>query len=170
MISNLISLSRIFLILPIIFCMMINNIYLAFLLFLIASFTDFLDGYIARYLRQESILGANLDLLADKIFVSSLLIFISFHFDNLIYLLMTILIIAREISIGTIRQYLLETNKKNKAKVNFLGKLKTFFQIFSIGVAMIFLDTEFSSIVEVVVVIAAALSWLSLLNYSYEKS
>ena len=149
---------------------MINNIYLAFLLFLIASFTDFLDGYIARYLRQESILGANLDLLADKIFVSSLLIFISFHFDNLIYLLMTILIIAREISIGTIRQYLLETNKKNKAKVNFLGKLKTFFQIFSIGVAMIFLDTEFSSIVEVVVVIAAALSWLSLLNYSYEKS
>jgi CDP-diacylglycerol--glycerol-3-phosphate 3-phosphatidyltransferase len=149
---------------------MINNIHLAFLFFLIASFTDFLDGYIARYLRQESVLGANLDLLADKIFVSSLLIFISFHFDNLIYLLMTILIIAREISIGTIRQYLLETNKENKAKVNFLGKFKTFFQIFSIGVAMIFLDTEFSSIVEVVVIIAAALSWLSLLNYSYEKS
>ena len=49
-----------------------NNIQLAFLLFLIASFTDFLDGYIARYLRQESVLGANLDLLADKIFVSSL--------------------------------------------------------------------------------------------------
>ena len=149
---------------------MINNIHLAFLLFLIASFTDFLDGYIARYLRQESVLGANLDLLADKIFVSSLLIFISFHFDNLIYLLMTILIIAREISIGTIRQYLLETNKENKAKVNFLGKFKTFFQIFSIGIAMIFLDTEFSSIVEVVVIIAAALSWLSLFTYSYEKN
>ena len=149
---------------------MINNIHLAFLFFLIASFTDFLDGYIARYLRQESVLGANLDLLADKIFVSSLLIFISFHFDNLIYLLMTILIIAREISIGTIRQYLLETNKENKAKVNFLGKFKTFFQIFSIGIAMIFLDTEFSSIVEVVVIIAAALSWLSLFNYSYEKN
>ncbi len=170
MIPNLISLSRIFLIFPIIFCIMINNIHLAFLLFLIASFTDFLDGSIARYLRQESVLGANLDLLADKIFVSSLLIFISFHFDNLIFLLMTILIITREISIGAIRQYLLETNKENKAKVNSLGKFKTFFQIFSIGVAMIFLDTEFSSIVEVVVIIAAALSWLSLLNYSYEKS
>jgi len=170
MIPNLISLSRIFLIFPIIFCIIINNIHLAFLFFLIASFTDFLDGYIARYLGQESVLGANLDLLADKIFVSSLLIFISFHFDNLIYLLMTIFIIAREFSIGTIRQYFLETNKENKAKVNFLGKFKTFFQLFSIGVAMIFLDTEFSSIVEVVVIIAAALSWLSLLNYSYEKS
>ena len=170
MIPNLISLSRIFLIFPIIFCIMINNNHLAFLLFLIASFTDFLDGYIARYLRQESVLGANLDLLADKIFVSSLLIFISFHFDNLIYLLMTILIIAREISIGIIRQYLLEMNHENKAKVNFLGKFKTFFQILSIGVAMIFLDTKFSSIVEVVVIIAAALSWISLLNYSYEKN
>ena len=170
MIPNLISLSRIFLIFPIIFCMMINNIYLAILFFLIASFTDFLDGYIARYLHQESILGANLDLLADKIFVSSLLIFISFHFDNLIFLMMTILIIAREISIGTIRQYSLETNNENKIKVNFLGKLKTFFQICSIGIAIIFLDTEFALIVEVAVIIAAVLSWLSLLNYSYAKN
>ena len=170
MIPNLISLSRIFLIFPIIFFIMINNIHLAILFFLIASFTDFLDGYFARYLDQESILGANLDLLADKIFVSSLLIFISFHFDNLIFLIMTILIIAREISIGTIRQYLLETNNENKIKVNFLGKFKTFFQICSIGIALIFLDTEFAFIVEVVVVIAAILSWLSLLNYSYVKS
>ena len=149
---------------------MINNIHLALLFFLIASFTDFLDGYFARHLKQESILGANLDLLADKIFVSSLLIFISFHFDNLIFLIMTILIIAREISIGTIRQYLLETNNENKIKVNFLGKFKTFFQICSIGVAIIFLDTEFALIVEVVVIIAAVLSWISLLNYSYAKS
>jgi CDP-diacylglycerol--glycerol-3-phosphate 3-phosphatidyltransferase len=149
---------------------MINNIHLAILFFLIASFTDFLDGYFARYLDQESILGANLDLLADKIFVSSLLIFISFHFDNLIFLMMTILIIAREISIGTIRQYLLEINNENKIKVNFLGKFKTFFQICSIGIAIIFLDTEFALVVEVVVIIAAVLSWLSLLNYSYAKS
>ena len=170
MIPNLISLSRIFLIFPIIFCVMINNIHLAFLFFLMASFTDFLDGYFARLLEQESILGANLDLLADKIFVSSLLIFISFHFDNLVFLMMTILIIAREISIGTIRQYLLEINKENKIKVNFLGKFKTFFQFCSIGIALIFLDTEFAFIVEVIVIIAAVLSWLSLLNYSYAKS
>ena len=170
MIPNLISLSRIFLIFPIILCMLINDVRLAFLFFLLASFTDFLDGYVARYLKQESVLGANLDLLADKIFVSSLLIFISFHFDNLIFLIMSILIIAREISIGIIRQYSLETNKENKAKVNFLGKIKTFLQIFTIGLAIIFLDSNFSQIVEVVVVITAVLSWLSLLNYSYAKS
>ena len=83
---------------------------------------------------------------------------------------MTILIIAREISIGTIRQHLLETNKENKAKVNFLGNLKLFFKYLTIGVAIIFLDSNLSVIVEVVVVITAVLSWLSLLNYSYEKS
>ncbi len=170
MIPNLISLSRIFLIFPIILCILINDVRLAFLFFLLASFTDFLDGYVARYLKQESVLGANLDLLADKIFVSSLLIFISFHFDNLIFLVMTILIIAREISIGIIRQHLLETNKEDKAKVNFLGKFKTFFQIFTIGLAIIFLDSNLAQIVEVVVVITAVLSWLSLLNYSYAKS
>lgn len=169
MIPNLISLSRILLIFPIIFCILINDVHLAFLFFLMASLTDFLDGYAARYLKQESVLGANLDLLADKIFVSSLLIFISFHFDNLIFLIMTILIIAREISIGIIRQYSLETNKENKAKVNFLGKFKTFFQIFTIGLAMIFLDSNLDQIVEVFVVITAVLSWLSLLNYSYAK-
>ena len=76
-----------------------------FFIFLVASFTDFLDGYLARYLNQESLIGANLDLLADKIFICSLLIFVSFHFDNFIFLVMTILIVARELSIGNIRQY-----------------------------------------------------------------
>ena len=84
--------------------------------------------------------------------------------------MMTILIIAREISIGTIRQYFLEANNENKIKVNFLGKFKSFFQICSIGIAIIFLDTEFALIVEVAVIIAAVLSWLSLLNYSYAKN
>ena len=169
MTANLISLSRIILIFPIIICIGNSNLYLALLFFLLASFTDFLDGYFARYLKQESVLGANLDLLADKIFVSSLLIFISFHFDNLIFLAMTTLIIARELSIGSIRQYLLET-KKNSVKVNFLGKFKTFFQIFSIAVAIIFLDTELSFIADFTIVLSAILSWLSLLNYSYAKN
>ena len=169
MTANLISLSRIILIFPIIICIINSDLYLALLFFLIASFTDYLDGYFARYLKQESVLGANLDLLADKIFVSSLLIFISFHFDNLIFLSMTILIIARELSIGSIRQYLLQT-KKNNVKVNFLGKFKTFFQILSIGVAIIFLDTELSYIADFTIVLSAILTWLSLLNYSYAKN
>tara|TARA_A100001011_G_scaffold239450_1_gene247435 strand:+ start:318 stop:830 length:513 start_codon:yes stop_codon:yes gene_type:complete len=169
MIPNLISLSRIIFIFPIILFIMLNKVNLAILFFLIASFTDFLDGYIARFLNQESILGANLDLLADKIFVCSLLVFISFHFDNFIFLLMTILILSRELSIGSIRQYLMQTEKENKAKVNFLGKCKTFFQFFSLGFAIIFLDSEYSEIVELLIIATAILSWLSLINYTYAR-
>ena len=170
MIPNLLSISRIIFIFPIILCIMLNNISLAFIFFLLASFTDFLDGYVARLLNQESILGANLDLLADKIFVCSLLVFISFHFDNFIFLSMTILILCRELSIGSIRQYLIETKRENKAKVNFLGKFKTFFQIFSLGVSIIFLDSEHSEIVEFLIIVTAILSWLSLINYSYARN
>ena len=83
---------------------------------------------------------------------------------------MTILIIARELSIGSIRQYLLETKKKNKIKVNFLGKFKTFFHILSIGIAIIFLDTELSFLADITIVLSAILSWISLLNYSYAKN
>ena len=86
MIPNLISSLRIFCILPVIFFILQGNSYFAFAIFLIAGATDFFDGYLARRLGQESPLGANLDLLADKLFVCALFIFISFHFDNLFFI------------------------------------------------------------------------------------
>ena len=149
---------------------MINKIDLAVLLFLIAGFSDFFDGYMARYLKQETLLGANMDLLADKIFVCSLLIFLSFHYNNFIFVVMTILIVARELSIGTIRQYSLETNKENKSKVNFLGKFKTFFQIFTIGVSFIFFESQYEYLIELSICITAIISWISLINYLYAKN
>ena len=169
MIPNLISSLRIFCILPVIFFILQGNSYFAFTIFLIAGATDFFDGYVARRLGQESPLGANLDLLADKLRVCALFIFISFHFDNLFFLLAAILIVSREISISIIRQYYLSIRKESKAKVNFFGKFKTFFQISSIGLAILFLDSEFSHYVEFCALIAAVLSWISLLYYFYEE-
>lgn len=169
MIPNLISSLRIFCILPIVLFILQGNLYLAFAIFLIAGATDFFDGYMARRLEQESLLGASLDLLADKLLVCTLFIFISFHFDNLIFLSVTILIVSREISISIIRQYYLSISKENKAKVNFFGKFKTFFQISSIGLAILFLDSNFSRYVELCALIAAVFSWISLIYYLYDK-
>ena len=76
MLPNFISLSRVILILPIIYLITSGDNYMALIVFFIASFTDFLDGFLARITNDESIFGANLDLLADKIFVCVLLIFI----------------------------------------------------------------------------------------------
>ena len=170
MIPNLISISRIFLLVPIISFLMVGNSLFAFFLFLVGGLTDFFDGYLARYLNRESIFGANLDLLADKLFISILLIFISFHFDNLIFLIMTMLIVSRELSIGIIRQYYFQIGEDKKVKVNLLGKTKTFFQIISIGFAIILLGTDYAYIAELLVILSALVSWISLLNYLYVKN
>ena len=97
MLPNIISILRIFLLLPILFFLYDNQNLVAFFIFIVGCFTDFLDGFIARLFNQESLLGENLDLLADKIFVSTLFMYIPFHFDNFIFLLGGIIIIIREL-------------------------------------------------------------------------
>ena len=61
--------------------------------------TDYLDGLIARKNNLTTKSGALLDLLADKIFVSTLLIWLTYKLDSQLILISSILIITREISI-----------------------------------------------------------------------
>ena len=165
MIPNVISLSRIFLVIPTIYLILNGKESLALLIFIFACLTDFLDGFFARKFNLESILGENLDLLADKIFIVILLVFLPFHFDNLLLLLFSILLIARELAIGSIRQYYLSINSPEKSKVNFLGKLKTFFQMLSVGSAIIFMSTTNEYISIILFSITTILAWFSLFNY-----
>ncbi len=166
MIPNVISLSRIFLVIPIIYLILNGKENLALMVFIFGCLTDFLDGFFARKYNQESILGENLDLLADKLFICILLVFIPFHFDNLLLLFFSILLIARELTIGSIRQYYLTINLPEKSKVNFLGKLKTFFQMLSVGSAIIFMSTTNEYISIILFSITTILAWFSLFIYS----
>ena len=79
--------------------------------FVIASVTDFLDGYFARKNNLASDLGAFLDLLADKVFVSVILIWMTSNFDNFFILISSILIITREISISSLRLFVISKSK-----------------------------------------------------------
>ncbi len=169
MIPNLISISRILLILPIIYLIFIGNTFFSLVIFSLAGLTDFLDGYVARLMRQETILGANLDLLADKIFICTISIFLAFHFDNLIVLLSAILITSRELTIGIARNFYLEINKVNELKVNLFGKLKTFLQISSLGFALIFLESKYDYVAEILILLSSIISWISLINYISDK-
>ena len=133
-ISNKLTIFRIILVFPIILVLFyINNNLSKYLisgiLFLIASYTDYLDGKIARKKNLVTAFGQIMDPLSDKILVLSVLIcFLSL---NLITGLPVILVIIREFLITSIR-FLVLNNNKNIISANIWGKFKTVSQIFSI--------------------------------------
>ena len=117
---------------PIIFYFIVfNNFLFALVLFLLGSITDFLDGFIARKLSQESDLGAIIDPIADKILVTFTLVGLSLEIDLAFISLLIGLIISRDIVSG-LRMFNLKNNY-NHTEVTFLAKLKTAFQFFSIS-------------------------------------
>lgn len=133
-ISNKLTVFRIILVFPIVLVLLFINFslhkyLLSGLLFLIASYTDYLDGQIARKKKLITAFGQIMDPLADKILVISVLIcFLSL---NLITGLPVILIVIREFVITSVR-FLILKNNKNVISANMWGKLKTVSQIFSI--------------------------------------
>ena len=133
LIPNFLSSLRILFILPIIYLIQ-NELYLlAAILFFISSSTDFFDGYLARRYAVESELGAFLDLIADKVLVISILIWLVFVYSNQVLTIISILIVLREIIITSFRYYLILNNVDAELiKANKYGKLKTAFQFFSI--------------------------------------
>ena len=101
------------------------------ILFILASISDFLDGFIARKWNQESDIGKILDPIADKLLViiSLIILIISFE-DNPIIFFSSILIIFREILISGLR----EITKSSGLILNVtkLSKWKTAAQLASI--------------------------------------
>ena len=107
----------------------------ALILFIIASFTDFLDGMLARMLGEESNLGELLDPIADKIIIAAALILLVMdgtirHYE----VIAAIIILTREILISGLREFL--AKGKVKLPVSNLAKLKTFLQMISIGLLL----------------------------------
>ena len=106
-----------------------------FSLFIIASFTDFLDGLLARMYREESKLGELLDPIADKIIVAAALILLVMEGTIKNYeVIAAVIILTREILISGLREFL--AKGRIKLPVSNLAKLKTFLQMFSISILL----------------------------------
>ena len=106
-----------------------------FALFIIASFTDFLDGLLARMYKEESKLGELLDPIADKIIVAAALILLVMDGTIKNYeVIAAIIILTREILISGLREFL--AIGRIKLPVSNLAKLKTFLQMFSISILL----------------------------------
>ena len=107
-----------------------------FTLFVIASFTDFLDGLLARMYKEESRLGELLDPIADKILVAAALILLVMHGTIKNFeVIAAIIILTREILISGLREFLAEG--QIKVQSSNLAKLKTFLQMFSISILLL---------------------------------
>ena len=107
----------------------------ACVLFIIASFTDFLDGMLARMMGEESKLGELLDPIADNIIVATALILLVMsgtirHYE----VIAAIIILTREILISGLREFL--ARGQIKLPVTNLAKLKTFLQMVAIALLL----------------------------------
>tara|TARA_R110001592_G_scaffold27763_14_gene102780 strand:+ start:4451 stop:5035 length:585 start_codon:yes stop_codon:yes gene_type:complete len=107
-------------------------IWLCFFTFALSAITDFFDGYFARKLNQVSALGTFLDPISDKIFVSTMLILlVAFGRITGTWVLLVMIIFAREFMVSGIREYL--GPKNIQVPVSVLAKWKTTVQMLSIG-------------------------------------
>ncbi len=111
-------------------------IWSALALYIIASLTDFFDGYLARKMKTESALGQFLDPISDKIFVASLLIALV-GFDRLegLWIIPAIVILMREFLVSGLREFLAPQNIQ--LPVSKLAKWKTTVQMITLGFLLV---------------------------------
>ena len=108
----------------------------AALLFGLASLTDWVDGYLARKLNQTTPFGAFLDPVADKLIVVSALVVLMAAHGNVWLTLPGIIIVAREIMISALREWMAEMNASIAVAVSLLGKVKTALQMVAIAILL----------------------------------
>jgi cardiolipin synthase len=110
--------------------------WIAFIIFAVASITDYFDGYLARIWQQQSALGRMLDPIADKLLVSvSILILVE---DGLLdgwSMWAAIIVLMREVFVSGLREFLAEL--RVSLPVTRLAKWKTTMQLFAIGALLI---------------------------------
>lgn len=139
------------------------------LAFVIAAFTDWLDGYIARNYNQTSAFGAFLDPVADKLMVAAALC-VLMELDR-VNAALGFLIIGRELTISALREWMASSGKRASVAVNSLGKFKTIAQMVAIPMLLFNAAMPLNpswhsrSIGTVLLLIAAVLTVVSMLYY-----
>ena len=137
-IPNILTIGRIIIVPIFVFTFFIPGFFgdlIPFFLFVIASFTDYLDGLLARLFKEESKLGELLDPIADKILVAAALILLVMNGTIKNYeVIAAIIILTREILISGLREFL--ARGSITMQVTSLSKLKTFIQMISIAILL----------------------------------
>jgi CDP-diacylglycerol---glycerol-3-phosphate 3-phosphatidyltransferase len=137
---------------------------LASVLFVLASITDGLDGYLARKRGQITTMGMLLDPLADKIMVTAALIALVAYNPTVVKVWIAVVIIGREFLISGLRS--IASSEGFTIQASDLGKLKTVVQIVSVVSAILahrWYDWQFGYLVIPVQWIAIAAIYFTVL-------
>ena len=145
------------------------------ILFTLAGISDALDGYLARRWNQTSSVGAFLDPVADKLLVVLLLVLVlsdagvtSAVMVPALFKVAILVIVAREIIISALREWMAELGQRSAVAVSGLGKWKTTAQMIAIG-ALLFqkplLGLPTLMIGELLIYVAAAITFWSMVIY-----
>lgn len=109
------------------------HIFYIITIFIIAMFTDVLDGFAARKLKLESEFGAKFDMVADRFFMLGFFLFIVIKFSSAeiltkIHFFQIFFIMFRDIITSAVGLILISIKEKVFPKVRFIGKITTFMQ------------------------------------------
>lgn len=133
-------------------------------IFVIASFTDFLDGKLARNKNQVTDFGKMMDAIADKVLVNSILIVLAYNHD--ISLIVPVIVIIRDIIVDSIK--MISGNNGKVVAASIAGKIKT--ATMMVGITLVFIGNipmEFFGIAldQLLVLVATCLSVYSGIEY-----
>lgn len=136
--------------------------------FMIAGITDWLDGYLARRLGLTTHFGAFLDPVADKLMVAVALVLIVQADPSPIVAVAAAVIIGREITIASLREWMAEIGQRKKVEVSNLGKWKTMAQMVSITLLLFGMDfwrDVLQNLGQVLLLVSAVLTLWSMILY-----
>ncbi len=144
----------------------------AAVVFAVAAFTDWLDGFLARRLGEVSSFGAFLDPVADKLIVATALVLLVGQnpsgYADIVMALPAAVIIGREITISALRERMAELGEHATVAVNWVGKVKTSAQL--LALELLIFQQPFAGVSTIgpgvlLLYIAAALTLWSMVIY-----
>ena len=134
-------------------------------IFFIASITDWFDGYLAIKWNQTTPLGAFLDPVADKVLVAVAFVCVVEYYHTWWITIPICIMIAREIIISALREWMAELGKRTSVAVSIWGKIKTTAQMLALG-GMLWRQSDLmETLAFILLYIAAALTIWSMLQY-----
>ncbi len=137
---NLLTLLRICIAPFLVAAILENRFKLGFILFVVAGLTDAFDGFLARALKQRTVLGEYLDPIADKLLLSTL--FLVLLHEGLMPVRVTVLVFGRDVGILLVSAVLYAVAGRRDFHPSIFGKINTVAQVLAVAVVILQQSTQ----------------------------